>query len=168
MNFELGTAFYFARNYEQSIEQFQKTMELDPSFPPAYIFLPAVYEQNGMYNQAIAGFQKAIALRGGTSLRSSLPMSGLGHAYAVSGKKGEAQAVLDELKRLSRHEFVPADDIALIYAGLGEKDQAFLWLEKAYEERAFRLSSLKVEPRWDSLRPDPRFADLMRRVGLAP
>ena len=168
MNFELGTAFYFARSYELAIEQFQKTLELDPSFPPAYIFLPAVYEQNGMYDQAIAGFQKAITLRGGTSLGSSLPMSGLGHVYAVSGKKGEAQAVLDELKQLSRHEFVPADDIALIYAGLGEKDQAFLWLEKAYEEHAFRLSWLKVEPRWDSLRPDPRFADLMRRVGLAP
>jgi eukaryotic-like serine/threonine-protein kinase len=168
MNFELGTAFYFARNYEQAIEQFQKTLELDPSFPPAYIFLPAVYEQTGMYNQAIAGFQKAITLRGATSLGSSLPMSGLGHVYAVSGRKREAQAVLDELKQLSRHEFVPADDIALIYAGLGEKDQAFLWLEKAYEERAFRLSWLKVEPRWDSLRPDPRFADLMRRVGLAP
>lgn len=166
MNFELGIAFYFARNYDQAIEQFQKPLEMDPSFPPAYEFLPAAYEQKGMYDQAIAAFQKAILTRGRPSWFSS--MSGLGHVYAVSGKRAEARAVLDELKQLSRQEYVPPDLIALIYAGLDEKDQAFAWLEKAYEDRSFRMSWLKVEPRWDSLRSDPRFADLLRRVGLAP
>ena len=91
---------------------------------------------------------------------------GLGHVYAVTGKKSEARTLLDELKQLSAQEYVPATSIALIYAGLGEKDQAFAWLEKGYEEHAFQLQWLKVEPRWDSLRSDPRFADLLRRIGL--
>jgi hypothetical protein len=81
-------------------------------------------------------------------------MSGLGHAYGVAGKKAEARAVLDELKQRSQQEYVPADSIALVYAGLGEKDQAFIWLEKAYDEHAFKMAWLKVEPQWDSLRSD--------------
>jgi hypothetical protein len=95
-----------------------------------------------------------------------MTVPGLGHVYAVSGKKGEARTVLNELKQLSGQEYVPAYGIALVYAGLGEKDQAFAWLEKAYEEHAFKMAWLKVEPRWDSLRSDPRFADLLRRIGL--
>jgi TolB-like protein len=164
INFELGLAFYYARNYDQAIEQFQKTLELDPNFPPPHQFLPAAYEQKGMYGEAIAGFQKGITPRGGSEWPMSAP--GLGHVYAVSGKKAEARTVLNELKQLSGQEYVPAYDIALIYAGLGEKDQAFAWLEKAYEERSFPMAWLKVEPQWDSLRSDPRFADLVRRVGL--
>jgi tetratricopeptide (TPR) repeat protein len=163
-NFEPGLAFYYARNYDQAIEQFLKTLELDPNFPLVYAHLPAAYEQKGMYDEAIAGFKKGIALRGGTEW--SFSMGGLGHVYGVSGKKAEALAVLDELKQMSRQEYVPADSIALVYAGLGEKDPAFTWLEKAYEEHAFKMAWLKVEPQWDSLRSDPRFADLVRRVGL--
>jgi tetratricopeptide (TPR) repeat protein len=117
-----------------------------------------------MNEQAIAGFQKAITRGGSTEL--SFLKSGLGHVYGVSGKKAEAQAVLDELKQLSRQEYVPADSIALVYAGLGEKDQAFAWLEKAYQEHSFGMAWIKEEPRWDSLRSDPRFADLVRRVWL--
>jgi serine/threonine protein kinase/Flp pilus assembly protein TadD len=164
INFELALAFYYARDYDQAIQQFQKTLELDANFPLVHAHLPAAYEQKGMYDQAIAGFQKGVALRGGTEW--SFSMSGLGHVYGVSGKKAEARAVLDELKQASRQEYVPADSIALVYAGLGEKDQAFTWLEKAYEEHAFKMAWLKVDPQWDSLRSDPRFADLLRRVGL--
>ena len=164
INFELGLAFYYARDYDQAIQQFQKTLELDANFPLVHAHLPAAYEQKGMYAEAIAGFQKGITLRGGTEW--SFSMSGLGHVYGVSGKKAEARAVLDELKQRSRQEYVPADSIALVYEGLGEKDQAFIWLEKAYEEHAFKMAWLKVEPQWDSLRSDPRFADLVRRMGL--
>jgi serine/threonine-protein kinase len=164
INFELGLAFYYAHEYDQAIEQFKKTLELDPNFPPTYQFLPAAYEQKGMYGEAIAGFQKAIPLKGGSEW--SFSMSGLGHVYAVSGKKSEARLVLDELKQLSGQEDVPAYGIALVYAGLGDKDQAFAWLEKGYQERSFQMSWLKVEPRWDSLRSDPRFANLVRRTGL--
>jgi tetratricopeptide (TPR) repeat protein len=164
MNFELGEGLYRARKYDQAIEQFQKGLELDPSFPSFYVFLPAAYEQKGMYDDAIAKFQKAIPLTRGHA--KSLVLAGLGHVYAVSGKRVEARKELNELERLARQEYVPAVAIALIYAGLGEKDQAFTWLDKAYEERAFELTWLKVEPRWDSLRSDPRFADLLRRMGL--
>ena len=163
-NSELGLAFYFARDYDQAIEQFQKTLELQPNFSLVDAFLPAAFEQKGKYDQAIAGFQNGIALKGSTEL--SFLMSGLGHVYGVSGKKAEARALLDELKQMSLQEYVPAESIALVYVGLGEKDQAFAWLEKAYGERSFGVAWLKVEPRWDSLRSDPRFADLLRRVGL--
>jgi hypothetical protein len=81
-----------------------------------------------------------------------MSMARLGHVYAVSGKKSEARALLNELKRLAQQEYVPADGIALIYAGLGEKDQAFVWLEKAYDEHSYNMAWLKVEPGWDSLR----------------
>ena len=164
INFELGLAFYYARDYDQAIEQFQKTLELDQNFPPAHQFLPAAYEQKGMYGEAIAEFKKAIPLKQGSEW--TLSKAGLGHVYAVTGKKSEARTVLDELKQLSEQEYVPATSIALIYAGLGEKDQAFAWLEKAYEQRAFQMQWLKIEPRWDSLRSDPRFQDLMRRIGI--
>jgi len=164
VNFELGLAFYYARDYDQAIEQFHKTLELDQNFPPVQQFLPAAYEQKEMNGEAIAGFKKAIPLVGGGEW--SLTRSGLGHIYAVLGKKSEALEVLDELRHHSAQEYVPATSVALVYTGLGDKDQAFVWLEKAYEERSFQLQWLKVEPRWDSLRSDPRFADLMRRIGL--
>ena len=161
INFELGLAFYYVRDYDQAIEQFQKTLELDQNFPAAHNFLPAAYEQKGMYNEAIAEFRKAIPPSEWT-----LSKAGLGHVYAVSGKKSEARTVLDELKQASEQEYVPATSVALIYAGLGEKDQAFAWLEKGYEQRAFQMQWIKLEPRWDSLRSDPRFQDLIRRMGF--
>jgi hypothetical protein len=93
-------------------------------------------------------------------------MAGLAHIYAMSGRKAEAHKVLAELQSLSEHSYVPATDTALIYAGLGEKDKSFAQLDKAYEEHSFTLSNLKVEPRFDPLHSDPRFADLLRRIGL--
>ncbi|HEY6120111.1 MAG TPA: winged helix-turn-helix domain-containing protein [Pyrinomonadaceae bacterium] len=164
INFELGLAYYFARDYDKAIEQFQKTLELDQTFPAAHNFLPAAYEQKGMYSEAIAEFEKSILLTGGSE--QTLSRAGLGHLYAVTGKKVEARTMLDGLKRASEQEYVPANSIAMIYAGLGEKDAAFAWLDKAYEQRAFQLQWIKIEPRWDNLRSDPRFADLLRRIGL--
>src|SRR6266404_444548 len=164
INFELGVGFYYAHNYDQAIEQFHKTLELDQNFPAAHVFLPAAYEQKGKYEEAIAQFKKGIPLRGGSEW--SFTKGGLGHLYAILGKKSEALTLVHELKQLAAQEYVPPTSIALVYAGLGEKDEAFAWLEKAYEERSFQLQWLNVEPRWDSLRSDPRFANLMRRIGL--
>ncbi len=164
INFELAMAFYHARQYDRAIEEFTKTLEMDPSFQPAHTFLAAAYEQKGMYEKAITGFQKANSLTKGGD---SSAMGGLGHVYAVSGKKDEAQNVLNELKRMCVDGYVPAHQIALIYAGLREKDQAFAWLEKAYEERQFGMVWLKTEPRWQSLRSDLRFAHLLQRMRLA-
>ena len=164
INFELGLAFYHARSYDQAIEQLQKTLELDQHFPAALNYLPAAYEQKGLYSQAIAEFKKSIPLIAASE--STLSKAGLGHVYGVTGRKSEARAVLTELKQTSEKEYLPATSIALVYAGLGEKEQAFVWLEKAYEQRAFHLQWIKLEPRWDSLRSDRRFADLVRRIGL--
>jgi len=165
-NFHVALAFYWARNYDQAIDQFQKTLELDPSFPPALVILPAAYEQKGMLEEAIAGFQRGITLTKGPE--KILAMAGLGHVYAVSGRKTEARKILGELQRLSEHSYVPANDVALVYAGLGERDEAFAWLDKAYEEHSFNMGHLTVEPRFDPLRSDLRFADLLRRIGLPP
>ena len=164
INFELGIAFYYDRDYDRAIEQLQKTVELDQNFPAAHNFLPAAYEQKGMYDEAIAEFKKAIPLTAGSE--GTLSRAGLGHVYAMNGKKSEARALIDELKQVSAKEYVPGISVALIYAGLGEKDQAFAWLDKAYEQRAFQLQWITLEPRWDSLRSDPRFRDLMRRMRI--
>jgi serine/threonine protein kinase/tetratricopeptide (TPR) repeat protein len=163
-NFALGFTLYCARDYDGAIEQFQKTLELDQNFPAAHIFLPAVYEQKGMYDKAIAEYKTAILLKGGGEWAEA--MAGLGHVYALSGRKSEARTVLAELKQLSGQQHVPASAIALIYLGLNEKDQAIAWLEKGFEERSFQMQWLAVEPRWDSLRSDPRFAELIHRMGL--
>jgi Tfp pilus assembly protein PilF len=165
INFEAGLAFYFSRSYDQAIDQLQKTLELDANFPPPHTFLAASYEQKGMFEEAFTAFQRAVTVTQGPP--RTLAMAGLAHSYAVSGRKTEARKILAELQSLSEHKYVPATDTALIYAGLGEKDTSFVWLDKAYEEHSFTLSNLKVEPRFDSLRSDPRFADLLRRIGLA-
>jgi TolB-like protein/DNA-binding winged helix-turn-helix (wHTH) protein/Tfp pilus assembly protein PilF len=164
INFEVGLASYFSRNYNQAIDQFQKTLELDANFPPPNTFLAAAYEQKGMLQEATTAFQKAITIAQGPARTQAT--AGLGYVYAVSGRKAEARKILAELQSLSEHSYVPATDMALIYAGLGDKDKAFAWLDKAYEEHSFSLSNLKVEPRFDPLRSDPRFADLLRSIGF--
>jgi TolB-like protein/DNA-binding winged helix-turn-helix (wHTH) protein/tetratricopeptide (TPR) repeat protein len=164
INFEVGLASYFSRDYDLAIDQFQKTLELDANFPPPYTFLAAAYEQKGMFDEAITAFQKALTVTQGPP--KTLAMAGLAHSYAVSGRKFEARSILAELQKLSEHGYVPATDAALIYAALGDKDKSFAWLDRAHEEHSFTLSNLKVEPRFDSLHSDPRFADLLRRIGL--
>jgi TolB-like protein/DNA-binding winged helix-turn-helix (wHTH) protein/Tfp pilus assembly protein PilF len=162
-NHIVGLIFYYVRQYDQAIEQYRKTLDLDPNFDAARLFLGRAYVQKGMYTEAIAELQKAIGLNE-DNLRIT---AALGHAYAVSGRGGEAQKVLNKLKELSKRRYVPPFDVALIYAGLGEKDEAFAWLEKAYEERAVRrFLFLKIEPAFDGLRSDSRFQDLLRRMGF--
>jgi len=115
-----------------------------------------------MYAEAIGELQTAKALFAG----SGEAEAGLGYVYAVSGKRGDALRVLDQLKELSKRTYVSPFFIALIYAGLEEKDQGFAWLEKAYVDRSDLLVYLEMEPKLDSLRPERRFADLVSRVGL--
>jgi tetratricopeptide (TPR) repeat protein len=160
---DVGYALYYERQYDEAIQQASETLEIDPNFLLALILRGRVYEQKGMYEQAIAEFQHSLSI----SSRDPLAIGSLGHAYAKSAKRAEAQKLLDELKGMSEHRYVSPYAIALIYTGLGEKDQALAWLEKAYEARDGLLIWLKVEPLFDGLRSDPRFADLLRRVGLA-
>jgi len=121
------------------------------------------YEQKGRLPEAIAEFQRAVELE----KDNGETWSGLGHAYALSGNRAEAQRVLDQLKELSARSYIAPYNFAVIYAGLGEKDRAFTLLKRAYAERSYYLAVyLTTDARLDSLRADPRFAELRRRVGL--
>jgi tetratricopeptide (TPR) repeat protein len=115
-----------------------------------------------MYKEGIAELEKALAISPGYTP----VLSGIGYAYAVAGIRAEAQKMLDKLNELSKQKYVPAVSRAIIYAGLGEKDKAFEWLEKGYEERS--TYGIKADPAYDPLRSDPRFADLLRRMNLQP
>jgi tetratricopeptide (TPR) repeat protein len=132
-------------------------------FVPAHLVLGQGYEQKSMPEKAIDELKKAVSLSGG----SSLYLSSLAHAYASAGKRGEAEILLRQMNDRAQHSYVPPFDIAIIYAGLGQKDQAVLWLEKGCQERSAWMVWLKVDPRLDVLRSDPRFQGLLRRVGLS-
>jgi len=166
MNRGLGQALIYVRQYDQAIEPLQKTLELDPYFPGTHRFLGRAYLQKSMYKEGIAEMEKEMVVSPGFPWNLSM----LGYAYAVAGRRAEAQKVLDKLNELSKQEYLPAGCTARIYSGLGEKDKAFKWLEKAYEERSIGLGgmAIKVDPLWDPLRSDPRFADLLRRMNLQP
>lgn len=136
---------------------------MEPNFSVAHAFLAQAYQQKGMFEQAIAECQRALELQGNASR-----MASLGHAYALAGRKREAREVLAKLEALSRSRYIPPYHTALIYAGLGQNDEAFDWLEEAYRERFWMMAFLQVDPRLDALRPDPRFTDLLRRMGFPP
>lgn len=163
MNEHLGWHYLFARQYDQAIEQGRKTVELDANVPLAHYILGQAYEQRSMYEEAIAEFQKAISL----SEANPEMLMGLGYAYAVAGKKGEGRRLLDKLAALSKQRYVSPFYMAVMYLGLGDKEGALRWLEKAYEERSAELAYLHVEPWFDPLRTDPRFQDLLRRMNFA-
>jgi adenylate cyclase len=164
-NIHLGWHYLNARQYDQALDQIEKTVEMDKNFAQTYPWLGLILEQQGRYPEAIAAFQKAIKLFPGGS---SIAEAELAHTYALSGNRAEAQKIIAELQELAKSKYISSYQIAAIYAGLGEKDQAFAWLEKAYEERSDGLVYLKAEQRFDSLRSDPRFNDLARRIGLIP
>lgn len=154
--------YFFMRQYDRTIELAKKAIEMDQHYSPAHRSLGYAYEQKGMYEEAIAEFEKAIELGG----RLPYSVATLGRAYAKSGKRGEALKILEELEQPSRRLYASPVRIASIYAALGDKEQAFRWLEKAYHDRTDHLLYLRIDPDLDSLRSDPRFQDLVRRVGL--
>ena len=159
-----GWLFYSARQYDLAISAYDKTLEIEPSFASAHFRLGEAYEQKGMYEQAISEFKRALAF----STNSKIRMAALGHAYAVAGKKGEAGTILKELKEPSRDEYLSPYYLAIVYAGLNDKEQAFQLLEKAHEDRSTVMVFLKLDPRFDSLRSDARFNNLLSRMALKP
>ena len=159
----LGWIYYLSGNSDKAIEQCTKILALDPNSFPARRYRGLAYEQKGMYREAIDEFQKGVKVSG-----SPLMLALLGHAFAASGQKGEAQRVLNELRDLEGRRYVSPYTVAAIYAGLGEKNQAFKGLEKAYEESDIWLMNLKVDPVFSKLRSDKRFPDLLARAGLRP
>jgi serine/threonine protein kinase/tetratricopeptide (TPR) repeat protein len=163
LSLTLGYRLYYARQYPQAIEQIQKTLAMDPTFMPAHVYLGRAYEQKGTYPEAIAEMRKALDLSEGDTNE----LASLGHAYAMSHQEAEAKKILDQLKERSQQTYVQPSLIALIHVGLGDKDQAFDWLQKAYEDRSAGLLYLKVDPAFDRIRSDSRFVDLLHRVGLS-
>jgi DNA-binding winged helix-turn-helix (wHTH) protein/Tfp pilus assembly protein PilF len=163
-NTQTGTPFFYMRQYDRAVEQYQKALELDPQFPPARYWLGRAYTQKGDYSEAVECLLPTVA----ANPRLKAYITPLAYAYAVSGQRSEAVKLLDELREQAKQRSISAYYIALIYAGLGEKDQAFVWLERAYQENADGIIFLKVEPGFDGLRSDPRFHDLLRRMRLAP
>ncbi len=161
-NAGLGTAFYYSRQYDQAIEQDRKTLELDPNYASGRQWLGNAYVQKSMYKEGIGELEKASS----ASPTAPIPLSWLGYAYALAGRRADAQKVLKQLSELAKQEYVPAVDRARVYAGLGEKDKAFEWLENGLEDRS--TGNIRVEMPWDPLRSDPRFADLLRRMNLQP
>ncbi|MGH9804964.1 MAG: winged helix-turn-helix domain-containing protein, partial [Candidatus Acidiferrales bacterium] len=162
INTNVGIILYFAREYDEAIRQLRSTLEMDPNFVSAHWGLAWPYGQKGMYEEAIAELTVAIRLAGDSPIFSAM----LGHIYALAGKRAEAQKAIDRLSELSAQRYVSPFEIALVYIGLGENEGAFEWLEKAYHERSFWLVLLEVEPKFDPLRSDLRFQDLVRRLGL--
>ena len=160
----VGRLLGVARQYDRAIEQLQKTIEMDPNFVRARFDLGLMYAESGRYDEAHAEFQSAINISGSTI--EILPA--LGFTYGLAGKRTEALKVLEELNEQSKRRHVSAFLIAVVYIGLGEKNQALDWLEKAHEERNNSLPFLNVDPIFDSLRSVARFQDLLRRIGLPP
>ena len=160
LNGHLAWHYLYARQYDQAIQQCQKTAELDRNYPETADFRGLAYEQKGMYREAIAELQMAVNLSG----NSPHIKAELGHAYAIAGETTPALDILDELKRGSTETHISSYDIAVIYIGLGRKDQALEALENAYQERSEWLRYVKVDPRLDPLRGDPRFEKLANQV----
>ena len=160
----LGANYFFVREYDNSIDYCKKAIEMDPSFPWAHAVLGDAYIQKSQFNEAIREKQIAISVSGG----SIEYICELAYAYGFSGKKEEALKILDELLDRARNEYVPLCKIALIHISLRENDEALTYLEKAIEEQdmSYDLLTIKVNPMFDSLRSDPRFTSLLKKMGL--
>jgi adenylate cyclase len=159
---DVGEKLYYARQYDSAIAQCKQTLEMYPNFFPAHFFLGLAQLQKSMYPEAIATLTTAVANSG------SHPgiMATLGYAEARSGNEAEARKILSDLKARSEKEYISPYLIAVVYAGLGDKDRTFEWLEKAYADRSNWMVFLNVQPLFDSIRSDRRFAALLRKVGF--
>jgi tetratricopeptide (TPR) repeat protein len=156
-----GLILHRARRYVESIAQCRKALAIDPYYVNALWFMALSLEQIGELSGAIESLERASSLARGSHF-----IALLGRAYAVAGEKNKAFALLRELKELSRQRYVSPFDIAIVHAGLGDRDAAFECLENAYQQRVFRIIELTF-PMFDDLRSDPRWVDMVRRVGLS-
>ncbi len=162
INRDLGVIYSWAGNLEKAAEQMHRTIEMDPSFAPAYWTLGRVYMEMGMYDEAIAELEKSIKMPGGNHY---VPGS-LGFAYARSGRRDEAIRQLDKIMELSLSEDVPAFTISLIHAGLGNEEETLDWLEKSCNDHEFPVVLINIELWMDDFRSNPRFTEIIRKVGL--
>jgi eukaryotic-like serine/threonine-protein kinase len=158
----LAVQLALARRFDEAIQECRRTIDLDPNFAVAHDVLGGLLATKGMNREALAELEKAVALSRG----AAMPLASLGYVRARVGDRAEARRVLEQLEAASKVRYTPALAFAIVQFGLGDKDQAFASLERAYDERFNRLAYLRREPVWDGLRPDPRFKELVRRIGL--
>jgi serine/threonine-protein kinase len=166
INRVVGRVFYFARQYDQAIDALLKTIEMEPNCSWVHFHLGIVYLQKSMYEEALAEFHKEKGFPRGGEVGDIIILSYLGLVHAKMGKRGEAQEALDELLKKSKKACVSPCVLALIHFALGKNDQGFEWLEKAYDDHDLSLHGIKVEPAFDSVRSDPRFKALLKKMGL--
>jgi serine/threonine protein kinase/Tfp pilus assembly protein PilF len=162
INVAVGWAFYFSCRYDEAIEQLRRTVELDPNYPVTYWILGLLLRKTRCYELAITEGEKAVKLSGG----SPLMRAALAHTFGTAGRTEEAFQILDDLTKLAKKKYVAPYFFAGIHIGLGENDRAIEYLEKSYEEHSHWLIYLRIDPSMDGLRDNPRFQDLLRRVGL--
>jgi tetratricopeptide (TPR) repeat protein len=162
INSGMSWVFCWAGRYDEAIESSLKGLELDRNFVMGHVRLGEAYEQKLMFEEAIQEFQKAVT----DTERRPRMLAQLAHAYVLAGKESQARTLLNEAKEGLKQRYDVPYFIAETHAALGQKDQAFEWLERCYEERAPHLVHLNVDPVQDRLRSDPRFQDLLGRVGL--
>jgi tetratricopeptide (TPR) repeat protein len=162
LNAHLAWHYLFSRQPDEALEQARETLELDPNSPSATWLLGLAYEQRQLVSQAIDQLRKAVEVSKGNPTM----VASLGRTYALAGKRDQVRSLLGQLKELSGRLYVSPYEVALIHAGLEDKDEAFTYLQEAYEHRSGGLAYLAVDPRLDGLRSDGRFAELVRRVGL--
>jgi eukaryotic-like serine/threonine-protein kinase len=163
MNTFMGATLYYAGRYDEAIDQCRRTIQMDPNFAVAHWHLGLAYEQKQLLDAATEEFRKAISLSGG----SPLMKAALGRAYAKARKTHEANEILNELNELAKRQYASAYELATIYVALGNNEEAFQLLAKAYMEHSFHLVNLNVSPQFKSVRLDPRFQDLVQRIGLS-
>jgi tetratricopeptide (TPR) repeat protein len=162
--YSVGLAHYFARQYDAAAEYAQKALEINPNFPSGRRLLGQVYAAERRNAESLVEFQRLNA----TGADNWLHLGLLAYAYGRAGDRARAHEILDRMVRTSKTRFVPAAQIAIGYVGLDDHDAAFLWLERAYAERSQALTFLKMDPIFDSIRSDPRYEDLIARIGLMP
>lgn len=162
INTGIGHVLYLSRQYDKAIEHYRKVVESDPAFVPARLWFGRPYMQKGMFKEAIEQVEQAVKL----SKESTVSLATLAQAHASAGNKAEAQKILDRLLDRSKKQYVPSYWIALVQSSLGNHVQALNWLERAYVERSSWLVWANVEPRFDTLRPEPRFTSLLARIGF--
>ena len=162
INTNVGRMLYLSRRYDEAIAAYRKVIDLEPNFARAHTRLGMTYAAKRAFGDAIREFEQAHRLSGPDPYLDGL----MGYSEALAGNTGAARKLLENLTERSRHQYVPPFSLALICIGLGERDRAFEWLEKAYEDRSTYMIYAKTDPMLDSLRSDPRFGELLHRMGF--
>ena len=157
-----GLFLFHAGQPDEALAKLRKTSEMDSNFPLAHLFAAGVYIEKGMYSESVAEARRARELNS----VSSGPVAFLGYALAKSGKQTEARKLLQEMLKESARQYLSPYHIALIYNALDERDETFSWLERGFEQRDIRMAFLKIEPKWNNIRSDPRFVSLLKRMNL--